>query len=1082
MYLTRFLRVLLAVPLIFSVAPILSAQTTGTGTITGTITDASGAIIANARVALLQTATGLTRSVTTNDKGLYTASALRAGEYQLRVEAPGFQASEQNGITLEADSTRSINVHLNVGTVSETATVTTAAPALETSNGGVSTLVSGTQLTELALNGRNFTQFLSLGAGVSSSQTGQRMGLGQEGNPLMSINGGRINSNAFTYDGILAMDTGGNRGLNLFPPTEAIQEVQIHKSNFTADIGSYGYALVNVVTRSGGEHYHGDVYEIFSNDALNARNYFNTVKPPLRDNSFGYDVGGRIFPHADNNFKKGLFFFWSEAWDKRIGPELTSFTASPQSTFTATTPDAALRSGNFQELSTPIINPSTGEPFPNNIIPSGSIDSNASILLNTYFPLPNRSGSTNYSVSPKSQTNWREELIRIDSALGEHDSLMARYAHDSWSQDQAILKPSNQSFPTIGGFFAKPGQNLVLQWTHILTATALNQATIGFSRNAITQTPDATGQRPSSLTIPSLYNANGFNLIPTITLSGYSSIGAQGLTNNTNNVYTWRDDFTKQLQTHTFKAGLNILRIQKFDRYPYAGQAGSFSFTGSATGNAVADFLLGDAYSYAEQSAVPNDYLFANMFEAYVQDDWKILPDLTLNLGVRDTVFQGAQNGYEKYNNISDFVPSLYNSTKAPQITASGAIVAGTGDPLNGIITPTNQKGLDLPQSLTPARNNIGPRIGFAWAPFGSTTTAIRGGYGIFYHWDNDNHESLSSNPPFSQSATIYNTTLSGFVSGTQTAFPPTVAAFDTNKLYPAVQQWSLTVEKQLPFSTVLAVSYVGNQAKHLDQAPNINQAQPSVAVASGTTNVNTVRPYLGYAAINYDVRSASANYNALQADAHRQFKHGLLFEASYTYSKALGAQVGQSQFINENGPTAYDRPQILTFNYVYDLPFYQHGHSLPAVLLGGWEASGVTTFQSGLPTTITTSTDRAGVGNTGQRPNVVGPYKIHPGNINAYFNTAAFAMPALGTFGNEGLNVIRMPGLNSTQFNLSKKQTFHIFAETPVTAKFEAEFFNLFNHPAFNGIGTTYGSAAFGTINSALDPRNINFKLKFSF
>ena len=200
--------------------------------------------------------------------------------------------------------------------------------------------------------------------GVSSSQTGQRMGLGQEGNPLMSINGGRINSNAFTYDGILAMDTGGNRGLDLFPPTEAIQEVQIHKSNFTADIGSYGYALVNVVTRSGGEHYHGDVYEIFSNDALNARNYFNTVKPPLRDNSFGYDFGGRIFPHADNNFKKGLFFFWSEAWDKRIGPELTSFTAPPQSTFTATTPDTALRSGNFQELSTPIINPATGEPFP----------------------------------------------------------------------------------------------------------------------------------------------------------------------------------------------------------------------------------------------------------------------------------------------------------------------------------------------------------------------------------------------------------------------------------------------------------------------------------------------------------------------------------------------------------------------------------------------------------------------------------------------------------------------------------------------------------------------------------------------
>lgn len=960
--------------------------------------------------------------------------------------------------------------------------MTAAPPALETSTGGVDTLVSGTQLTELALNGQNFTQFLTLGTGVSSSQIGQRMGVGQEGNPLMSVNGGRINSNAFTYDGILAMDTGGNRGLDLFPPTEAIQEIQIHKSNFTADIGSYGYSLVNIVTRSGGEQYHGDFYEIFANDALNADNYFNTAKPPLHDNNFGYDFGGRVFPSADSGFKRGLFFFWSEAWDKRLGPELVSFTAPPQSTFTATTPDAALRSGNFKELSTPIIDPTTGQPFPNNTIPTKEIDPNASILLNTYYPLPNRTGSTNYSISPESQTNWREELIRIDSTLGDHDSLMGRYAHDAWSQDQAILEPSNQSFPTIGGYFSKPGQNLVLQWTHIFTPSTVNQVTVGYSRNQITQTPDPSAERPSSLTIPSLYNANIYNLIPTVTLSGYSSIGAQGLTNNVNNVYTWRDDFTKQLQIHTLKAGFNILRIQKFSYSPYSGQAGAFSFTGSVTGNAVADFLLGKAYSYTEQSSVPSLYQFANMFEGYVQDDWKVLPNLTLNLGVRDTVFQGAPDGYDKYNNISDFVPSLYDPADAPSITSSGAIVPGTGDPLNGIITPTNQKGLDLPQSLTPARNNIGPRVGFAWTPLRSTTTSIRGGYGIFYHWDNDNQESLSSNPPFSKSATIYSTTLSEFASGKQTSFPPTIAAFDTHKLYPAVQQYSLTVEKQILFSTVLSVSYVGNTAAHLDQTPNINQARPNIAVANGTTNVNTVRPYAGYSAINYDIRSASANYNALQTEARRQFKNGFLFEAAYTYSKAMGSQVGQNQFVNEDSPTSYDRTHILTVNYVYKLPFLRNEHTLPAVLLGGWEVSGVSTFQSGMPTTATISTDRAGVGNTGQRPDVVGPYKIHPGNVNAYFNTAAFALPTLGTFGNEGLDVIRLPGLDSTQLNISKSQTFRSFGQKVITAKFEAEFFNLFNHPSFNGLGTTFGSPAFGTITSALDPRNVDFKLKFSF
>ncbi len=1056
-----------------------TAQSSGSGTLSGTITDSSGAVISEAEVTVRQTATGLERSTKTNRNGLYSLPALRAGEYVVRAQALGFQRIEQQGVALQSDTTRTVNLQLIVRGASEETTVTTAAPEIETSQGSLNTIVTGTQLSELATNGRNFAQFLSLGTGVSSSQTGQRMGVGQEGNPLTSVNGGRINSNAFTYDGVLAMDTGGNRGLNLFPPMEAIQEIQVHKSNYTADIGSFGYSQVNVVTRSGGEKYHGDVYEVFSNDALNARNYFNTSKPPLHDNNFGYDFGGRLLPGAKGSLVRNIFFFWSQAFDRRSGPELTSFTSAPQSTFTATTPTVAQRVGDFAGSPT-ITNPDTGLPYTGNQITN--IDPNATLLLNAYFPLPNSTSSSNYVISPKSQTSWREELIRVDATLSPVDTVTARYAHDSWSQQQAILKPSNQSFATIGGSFAKPGQNGVLQWIHIFSPTLLSQATIGYSRNQITQSPNSNGQRPAGLTIPNLYNANIYNLIPTVTISGFSSIGAQGLTNNTNNVYTWRDDVTKQLHNHSLKIGFNILRIQKFDRFPYGGQAGSFSFTGSGTGNALADFLIGHAFSYVEQSSVPNVYLFSNMYEAYVQDDWKVTRNLTLNLGVRDTIFKGAPNGYDKYDRISDFVPSLYSAANAPTVTSTGTLAAGTGDPLNGIITPANLKGLDLPRSLTGARNNIGPRVGFAWSPLGSSTTSIRGGYGLFYHWDNDNHENLSGNPPFSQSATIYNTTLTGFTSGEQTLFPRTIAAFDTRKLYPTVTQYSLTIEKQLPGFTVLSVSYVGNSARHLDQTPNINQAQPNAAVATGTVNVNTVRPYKGYAAINYDVRSASASYNSVQVDARRRFKNGFLFEAAYTYSRSLGSQVGQNQFVNEKGPTAYDRPQSFTINYVYDLPFLRGGHNFAAHTLGGWEVSGVSTFQGGTPVTVTVSADRAGVGNTGQRPNVTGPVTYQHGNINNYFSTANFTQPALGTFGNLGLNTIRQPGLNSTQFNLSKKATFHLRADTPVTAKFEGEFFNLFNHPAFNGLGTTVGAATFGKITSALDPRNIVFKLKFSF
>jgi hypothetical protein len=280
----------------------------------------------------------------------------------------------------------------------------------------------------------------------------------------------------------------------------------------------------------------------------------------------------------------------------------------------------------------------------------------------------------------------------------------------------------------------------------------------------------------------------------------------------------------------------------------------------------------------------------------------------------------------------------------------------------------------------------------------------------------------------------------------------------------------------------VASLSYVGNTARHLDQTPNINQALPNAGVATGTVNVNTVRPYRGYAAINYDIRSASANYNALQATVRRRFQNGLLFEAAYTWSKSMGRQVGQNQFATEAGPTAYDRRHIFTVNYVYDLPLFRGRSDLLAYTLGGWEVSGVSTFQGGMPVTPTISTDRAGVGNTGQRPDTTSSITYKHGNVNDYFSTSSFALPALGTFGNTGLNTVRLPGLNRTQFSLAKKATFHVASEHTVTTTFQAQFFNLFNHSSFNGVGTTYGAATFGKITSALDPRNIAFRLKFSF
>jgi hypothetical protein len=297
------------------------------------------------------------------------------------------------------------------------------------------------------------------------------------------------------------------------------------------------------------------------------------------------------------------------------------------------------------------------------------------------------------------------------------------------------------------------------------------------------------------------------------------------------------------------------------------------------------------------------------------------------------------------------------------------------------------------------------------------------------------------------------------------------------------IEQYSLTVEHQLPFSTTLAVSYIGNSARHLDQQPNINQPQPRVSLA-GTT-LNAVRPYIGYSTIQYDTRSASGNYNSLQVDLRRRMNNGLQYGAEYTWSHAFGQQVGPNQYFNENGPTAYDRRQVLTINYLYELPFCKNSVLWKKALLAGWQVSGITSFQGGLPFTADLSTDPAnvgsspgaGIGDQAERPNQVDKLHYHSRNVQAYFNTSAFSMPAKGTWGNESYGAVRGPGLDLWQMNISKNAKFH-----GVSGKFEGQFFNMFNHANFNGLGTIYGWANFGKITSALDPREIQFRLKLSF
>lgn len=1084
--LKRFDHLFLLVPAAVLVLAVTAlSQTMGTGTITGTVTDATGAVVPGAIVTAINQSTGIERTAAANGAGSYVIPTLQIGDYRVRVIHSGFKTVTQEHVHLDVDTTATVNFTLEVGTTEQSVTVNAAPPAVQTNSGEMGNIATGAQVSELSFNGRNFSQILSLGTGVASKQNGRRMGVGQEGNPLMSVNGGRVNSTKFTYDGVLAMDTGGNRGLNLFPPMDALAEVQMKTSNYTADSGSYGYGLVNVVTKSGGNTFHGDLYEIVGNDAFDARNFFDNDRAPFKQNIFGFTLGGPIYiPHHYNSDKSKTFFFISEAWNRRRGPQLVSFTAPPQSTFTAQTVDALQRAGDFTGLKSAIKDPTTGQPFAGNVIPSSRIDPNATALLSQFYPLPNRSGAPNFVATPDSASNWREDLFRVDQMFSQSVVLTLRYAHDSWSENQGILKPSNFVFPTGPGFFAKPGHNAVARLTWTMSPTTVNVSTYGFSRNAITEYPIAANVSRSGLNIPEVFPGNLYDAAPGLNLTGYGNVGIGGLTNNVNNVFEWKDDLTHVAGNHSLKFGFDFMRIQKFS-FAQNNTEGTFTFNGQVTGNAISDLLLGDAFNYTELSGTPNAYLFANTYEFYAQDDWKVLPNLTLNLGLRWAIFAAAPNGYDKYNVASGFSPDLYDPAQAPVVMANGQLEPGTGDPLNGIFTPTNMKGLDLPRALRRTRYVMpGPRIGFAWSPGGSTKTVIRGGYGIFYHWDNNNTENLRTNLPFTSSANIANTSLSNPAGGTNRLFPSNIATFDPKNLYPNVQQWSFNIQRVLPARLVFSIAYVGNHAVHLDQTFNINQPQPNLDVARGKVNVATVRPYLGYGNINYDNRSASAFYHSMQVSLHRRFANGLAVQASYTWSKAMAIGVGQNNLLQtrEKGLSSLDQPQDFTFNYVYDLPFFRTSKGFVHSVLGGWEWSGIATFSSGFPFTVTQSGDRAGVGGGTQRPNVVGTPNII-GSVDEYFNTSAFALAALGEFGNEGVDVVRGPGISDDfTMNFYKNFAFHVAGKEGANLRIGAEIFNIFNHANFSAVGGAFNTATFGKITQALDPREIQFSARLSF
>ena len=1099
----------------------LVAQAQNSGTVIGTLTDPSGAVEPGAEITLQNVESGITNKTQTNGLGQFRFLTVPVGQYELSAEKTGFAKTVHSAFAVHAAEPERVDLVLKVGSVSEKVTVIgEAPPVINTVTANEGNTITGQQVNTLPLTNRVFTQLMGLEPGVSAP-VDVSPGFGSNSSVDFSVNGVRDDENNLLIDGVRNVDTfGGNAFVtpNLF----AVSEVRIENNDYTATAGRSAGAQVNLISRSGTNQFHGNVFEFFRNNVFNAMNRFSTINPENRYNDFGYDIGGPIR-------KDRLFFFWSEEWRRIIqssGPVITY------------APTAAERDGdfsqslaaNFANQQATLIDPSTGSQFPGNVIPANRLDHNAQLLLQTYFPLPtpgyNLSGLNFISEAPD-YTRWREESIRIDAKLNEKLNIYGRYTQDSVLLDNPYGLFHENVFPYVGG----STQNFPMyNWSvHLLYAARSNfftefSAGMYFANDkALTNGPLSCKCRAQGLDLQQVFPLDELNRIPTMFFDtgNYGGIVEQWYFHNDAFSIPFQSTTTWVRGRHTVRFGAVFTPEGKSElANPSDNNTnGTFSSSGSFSNNSLADFLLGMPANYTETALDPfGKYRWYNL-EPFVEDQIK-LHNVTLTAALRYEYFQPE---YEKHNMFGAFDPALYNRTTAPKLDPSGSdtIVPNSGDLSDGIIvgghnTYPGANSSPYGRALFPAHYRaFAPRFGVSWDPFSDGKTAIRAGYGIFYDRWGSYSQFGAFSPPFNSSVNITNTngatTFLDNPGGTPgSIFPATLNAPLAPWKYPSVQKWSLSVQHEVANDTSLSLAYVGTKGSHLLGYYDANQGPPNVQAATTITSSPTIapdyfRPYQGFSTITAYSTIFDSNYNALQASLIHRLKAGLEFQASYTYSKTLTDNPGPNATVvpfpqdtynlrSEYGPADFDRTHILTFNYSWELPVFRRSTGITKAFLGGWQLSGITVFQSGAPLTVALSTDNAGVGNYNgnERVNQVGnPFQ--PGNIAAnpgcagptqlhtlqdWFNPCAFVIPAAGTFGDEKNGALRGPRFQNWDMGLAK----NFPVRESVSLQLQLEAFNVFNHPSWGAPNLFIDTGTFSTITSATSPRLVQISLVLKF
>jgi hypothetical protein len=852
----------------------LASHAQDTGYIGGTVNDKSGAAVVGAEVTLTNVAGSLTRTTTSNTDGAYVISGLPGDTYNLVVTAKGFQKYSVQKIVLSVAEKARIDVQLTVGAVTDTIEVTGESVAqVETTSSELGATISGQQVSQLELNGRNFTQLATLTPGVVN-QTNQDEGrVGVYGNVAYAINGGRTEYNNWELDGGDNMDNGSNATLNVYPNIEAIAEFKVLTSNYGAQYGRNGSGTIEVETKSGTQSFHGSAFEYLRNDFFNANEYFNNAasiaRPPYKKHDFGYTIGGPVYiPNHYNSNKKKTFFFFSQEWRREKAPT----TISP-----INVPSNDERSGNFSDIC-----PGTNCPSVGATVPISPVGQALLALIPQATPGFTIGGHPAFEQTVSTPTTWREELVRIDHNLTDNYRLTFRYIHDSWKTivPNPLWGNGTSSFENIQTNFVGPGTSFVARLNANISPTLLNEFVASYTADHIFLTALNNPPPLPAGAMGFIFN-NGFGgKLPAIQLTGNTALyGGLGQDtgyfpwNNANPTYTYRDNLTKVLGTHTFQMGAYMAFAQKNEENSPNVQ-GILTFNASSSvssGNAFADLLMGNIASYKQWSAILKYYNRYKIVEPYFNDDWRVNKRLTLNLGLRVSLFGTYR---ERYRNAFNFNPSAFDAANQPTFDANGNLAqntAGTANPLNGVVQCGGKGGTFplVPGSLFPTVSigsssndgclsghlfNPAPRIGFAFDPKGDGKTAIRGGYGIFYEHTNGNEantESLEGSPPLILTATQSNVvgyTSIGAGAGTVPLPPLSLVSIPNKATWPYVQQWNLGVQRELPTHIVLSVAYVGSKGTHLTLLSNGNQLHP----------IGSANPYKPGEAISQPVGSSS--------------------------------------------------------------------------------------------------------------------------------------------------------------------------------------------------------------------------------